>query len=498
VKRGFRVMVPVLCLLFCNPAETAASTAETDSLDIVEQILAGGYADESEAAAIATELRRSAGADGFSGSGSPPRFRLERTVGYRETFRLDGSGRWAGVSGNIGMRSDRGRFGGCVRLGIRGKGLVVRAGGLRPRLGENLLLGAGYSPFRSVRRGRDPGLAVTPTSSVWNRTTGALISLERHGSRVSTATWRDGKGRESGWLSVCRRSGRLTAGGAAGGTRRDRLSSPVFAGGSLFVASTFRRAGLSAEVAVADRRVYAAMRFAVESEGLWQVELYKSPRPSTGAEGVVLPGYGDNYRCGGVMQRTGALRGLETRVSLCSVAQRTPDESLSQKRLDMSVGGGTGDGGRWNAALRLSDDLQLEYPPDTIEHKPVESRDREAVLRTGWSGGGFSVFRQRYRLSVKVERGGGLGVVSVIGWNVVYGGLDAGFQATNYSMSFGQTGFVLRPGFSGGDAVTAVTQSGSDLSARIRLNLNRLCMRFSWSRPWRAENRWYITVGFAT
>ena len=88
-------------------------------------------------------------------------------------------------------------------------------------------------------------------------------------------------------------------------------------------------------------------------------------------------------------------------------------------------------------------------------------------------------------------------MVSVIGWNVVYGGLDAGFQASDYSMSTGQTGFVLRPGFSGGYAVSAVTRSGSDLSARIRLNLNRFRMLFSWSRPWRAESRRYVTVGFA-
>ena len=497
MKRGFGGIVTALCLLLCYPAETAAEPEETDSLDIVEQIVAGGYADETEAAAVAAELRRSAAADGFFRSGSPPRLRLERTVGYRENFRLDGSVRWAGITGGFAARRDRGRLGGCYRVGMPGIGLVVRAGGLRPRLGENLLLGAGYSPFRSVRRSRDPGLTVTPTSSVWNRTTGVLVSLERNGSGVSTVTWRDRYGRESGWLSVKRRTGRMSAGAAVGGARGDKSKPPVFAGGSLFVASTFDRAGLSAELAVSDRRIYAAMRFAVESDGLWQVELYRSPQPSTGAEGVVLPGAGENYRCGGAMQRTGLLWGLDTRVSLYGASLRTPDQSVVRKRLDLSVGGGTGAGGSWYAALRLSDDLLLEYPPDTIDPAPERSRDREAVFRTGWSGGGSSVFRQRYRLTVKAEKGGGLGVVSVIGWNVVWGGLEAGFQASDYSMSTGQTGFVLRPGFSGGEEVSAVTQSGSDLSGRIRFNMNRFRMRVSWSRPWRAESRLYATAGFS-
>jgi hypothetical protein len=466
-----------------------------DSLDIIEQIVVENGAEEIEAAEIAADILAAQPARPWArASGS--RLRFEKTSGYRDSFDSGGGLRAAGWSGSFGLRRQNGATGSYVRLATNGGGVRVVAGGVRPALGRNLLLGAAYSTIRPVRSSaRDPSLAATATRSVWSRTRGAVVTAERGGRALSFAAWRDRNGRALGWTSLRRSAGGQTAGVAVGGIRFADTSPVRFAGGSVFVDRGIRAGRLSVEVATVRRRLFAAVRLEAEAGGRWIAEVYRAPLPARNSGGAAVPEGPDTRRYGGALYRSGSLGGGVIRLGVCGATAVSHRSSVRHRRLEVLARGRAG-GGSWNATVRLSQSLERLYPAGVLAGEPQEKPQRELLVRAGWTGGASTVLRQRYRLTGRLDETGGVGVVGILGWDVTWRGLDAGIQVSDHALRKGQTGLVARPGFAGADAVSVVTSCGSDVSARIRLQLNRLNLRLHWSLPRRSDARWYAGVGF--
>jgi hypothetical protein len=358
------------------------------------------------------------------------------------------------------------------------------------------LLGAAYSTIRPVRSAaRDPSLAATATGSVWSRIRGTVLTAQ-HGRRaLSLAAWRDRNGRALGWISLRQHVDGQTTGVAAGGVRFGDASPVRFAGGSVFWDRAVPGGQLSAEVATVGRRLFVAVRLETEPAGRWIAEVYRAPLPARNSGGVVVPEGQITSRCGGALYRSGSLGAGEIRIGVCGATRVTNETFSGHKRLELLVRGRAG-GGLWNTTVRLTQVLERLYPAGALAGEPLEKMERELLIRAGWTGSGSTTLRQRYRLTGRMDESGGVGVVGLLGWDLVYGGLDAGIQVSDYALRKGQTGLVARPGFTGTDAVSAVTSSGSDVSARIRLQLNRLNFRLHWSLPRRSDARWYAGVGF--
>jgi hypothetical protein len=476
-------------------AEQGSAAAAADSIDVLEEILSrGDAADEEEAVAVAAALNEEFAPQGVWLWRNRAFLRVEETAGYRNSRRAEGGWRDGTRLCRVSFRQDRDRYGGCVEAGGWGPLDRLVAGGIRPRFGEGLLLGTRYSPFAPPQT-RGPGVgAVAPTSSIWGRKFGAALSLRARGYGASAVAWREDDMSEVywTWISVGTRAGTL---GIAAGTRR--LSGGI-GGVDVSVAGTRDSSvGLFAgEAAVFRRRVFAAIRATVRAGGNWTFELFNSPAPRGYSGGVVSPGDETRVRGGGALHRAGQTAGLDTRVSLYANARRTPSEVVERRRLDASVRGRTGTRGRWNASLRLVDERESEYSQETIDYLPVVTRRRQAHLRAGWTGGDGAL-RHRYRLTARFDDPRAVGVVGVVGLGVVFGGQEAGFQVSNYSMASGQTGYVVPSGAGSPLMMSTVTRTGSSVSARIRLRWRGLRVAWYWSQPWQRPPRAYLSASLS-
>jgi hypothetical protein len=478
-----------------DPTGSPTETASSDSLELYDEILSrGAAADEADAAALAGEL--SAGVSNYrSAGGSKHRFylRAERVTGYRVAEWLETGWRGGSAAVRLSARRDRGRHGGFVEL--RGWGPLTRlvAGGIRPRFGEGLLLGVRYLPFASPRPAgagpSDDGPAAT--SSIWGRKLGAAVTVGAGSLQATVAGWRETDNSNAWWSWVSRttRSGTV---GVAAGTRRTgdtvglgRLDAAVF------VERSMRDITLAGELASFRGRVFSALHAVVRSGGVWNAVLFEAPAPRGFSGGVVAPG--DEYRgqSGGAVHRTGRWRGVATRISLYGNVKRTAQSVLGRRRLDASVRGRAGGGGSWSVSVRVAEESESEFPEEAIEHRTRDSRRREAHIRCGWTDAARGPFRQRYRVTARMDDRGATGLVGTVGWTLAYSIVEAGCQVSNYAMASGQTGYVMQSGLPGSEAVSAVSRNGSDLSARLRLRIRGLSAQLYWSRAWGRPGRWY-------
>ena len=113
-------------------------------------------------------------------------------------------------------------------------------------------------------------------------------------------------------------------------------------------------------------------------------------------------------------------------------------------------------------------------------------------MRAGWTGGDGGALRQQYRFTARFEGDGAVGTMGTVGLSLSHRGHEAGFQVSNYSMGSGQTGYVVGAG--GPEMVSAVTRTGSTVSARIRLSWRGLRFAWFWSQPWRKPPRSYASA----
>jgi hypothetical protein len=253
---------------------------------------------------------------------------------------------------------------------------------------------------------------------------------------------------------------------------------------------------LAGEVSLIRERAFAVVHAVVEAAGTWNVAVFQAPSPGGFSAGVAAPGDELRRQCGGALHRTSLWKGMATRLTVYGSARRIGGSVLRRSRIEGSLRGRAGDGfGRWSVAARLSRETHTEPSDDAISHRPSIQVRRQAQLRGAWSGGGSGVFRQRYRLSLRLDERGTAAVTGTVGWIVAIRVCEASCQVSNYDVSNGRTGFVILPGTAGPEAVSAVSRSGTDVSARIRVRLGNLRLGLYWDRRWGKPPRWYVRAG---
>jgi hypothetical protein len=477
-----------------DKTDADVSGALTDSLDLFEEVLSrGDVVDEEEAEAIAAEMREEYAPPPWPGLWSRTFLRVEEVMGYRDSRRAEGGWRAGSRLCRVSMRQDRGHYGGCVEAAGWGPLAGLVAGGIRPRFGEGLVLGTRYSPY-TPPRSPGPGIGgVASTSSIWGRKFGAAVSLRAGGYGASAAAWREDDLSEVYWTWLTRGAPGSTFGVAAGARRGS--TGKRFDGVDVSFAGVRTSAVgvVAGEVAVFRHRVFAAIRMTVQAGGVWTAELFDAPAPRGYSGGVASPGDETRVRSGGALHRSGRAGGVDTRISLYANVRRTPSETTERRRFDASVRGRTGAYGRWDASLRLLEERESEFSQETIDYRPLVDRRRQAHVRAGWTGGD-GIIRQRYRVSVRLDEPGAVGVVGVVGLTAFCHGQEAGFQVSNYSMASGQTGYVIPTGVGGPLVVSAVSRTGSSLSARIRLKWRGLRLAWYWSQPWQKPPRSHVSA----
>lgn len=480
-----------------------------DSLEIIEDLLADAGPGADVAAAI--EAGKTAGEIADAVRNRPrahqargrPFVRVEGLTGYRVSVRADGGWRGPKRSARIGFRRYQGRRGEFAE--IRGLGPLKRlvVGGLRPRLGEGVLLGARYSPFVPTRGSPvREGLSATPTSTVWDPKRGVVAEVALGAFSLSLAGWREGEADEMGenvyWASVSRPIDSWLVGLAAGRRAPDgNYTNAAGLDASIFAGWSIPDATIAGEVARFRGRVYAALRAVFHAEATWKVEVYNGPVPSGFSNSTVAPGDVARQRWGGALHRTGRIGGTSVRLSAYANVRRTAFGLTRRRRLETTVRGRTGALGRWEATVRLSQDAETAHSREVLDYAPEASRQRRARLRLGWDASGPGLVRQRYRVSLHLDGNDGFGAVTTIGWSFVGRWVDADFSANNYSMAPGQLGYVVRPGIAGYEIVSAVSRTGSDLSARFRIRWRGLRLCFYWGQPWQRPPRHYASVGLS-
>jgi hypothetical protein len=480
-----------------EPDAVAATEAPTrsDSLELYEEILSrGAAADEADAAAIAGEVvaaqpayeRRTSWIGGYH-------LDFETVTGYRTSERINAGWRGGSSRPAIGCsaRRDGKRFGGFVELQHAGPLVRLVAGGIRPRFGEGLVLGTSYLPFASPRSVNKVAGAV-PTSSIWGRKTGAAATVGFGNQKATMAAWRDPDGTIALWTWWLRRT---AAGvfGVASGTRQ-----PIGgADASFFAERDVGGVTMAGEVSVNRRRVFAVVHAVVEAGGRWNVTFFEAPSPRGFSAGVAAPGDELRRQSGAALHRTSAWNGIATRLTLYGSTRWIGGSVLRRRRLDASFRGRGGPAARgsWSVAVRLSQESELDLPDEAIAPRPETGSRRAGQFRCSWTGASASVFRQRYRLSMHVDDHNKATVVGTMGWILAVRGCEASCQFSNYEVSSGHTGYIVQPGVAGPEAVSAVSRSGTDVSARVRLHLGSLRVGLYWDRRWGKPARWYVSAG---
>jgi hypothetical protein len=495
-------------------APSAAAPAAADSVESYEEVLLQGVArDEAEAAAIAAEAG-GAGAAGLPGSGggarragqSPRgglgRYRVdfESVAGYRASERLNATWRRGPGAGatlfRASLRRDRGRYGGFAEL--RGLGPVRRvvAGGIRASFGEGMALGVRGVPFGSPKaaRGSTPNAGATPTASIWGRNTGGAVTFAVGRHEATAALWLDPDGEASMWGWWTRRSQSGVFGAACGSRLSDR------GGDAAVFAEHTRGAGkLAGELCLLRSRWFAAVRTQVRGAATWDLALFSAPVPGGFSAGDLAPGDEIRRQSGCALHRTQVHNGVTTRLSLHGCVRRTGGSDLIRRRMEASIRGRAGArGGRspgtWSLAVGGEDASELELPQSIVENRRETKRSRRGWLRCGWTGATDAAFHQRYRLSARVDERGGGTVVGTVAWIFTVRLFEASCQVDSYEVTSGHTGYVLQPGLAGPEAVSVVSRSGTDVSARVRLRLRAVRLSLYWDRRWGKPARWYVSA----
>jgi len=254
---------------------------------------------------------------------------------------------------------------------------------------------------------------------------------------------------------------------------------------------------LAGELSVIRGRAFTVVHAVVEAAGRWNVTFFEAPSPRGFSAGVAVPGDELRRQSGGALHRTSVWNGIATRLTLYGSTRRIGGSVLRRRRFDASLRGRAGPpgGGRWNVAVRLSQESEVEPPDQAIAHRPETGSRREGRLRCSWSGDAASAFRQRYRLSMHMDERHKATVVGTVGWILAVHGCEASCQVSNYEVSSGYTGYIVQPGAAGPEAVSAVSRSGTDVSARVRLRLGSLRLGLYWDRRWGKPPRWYVSAG---
>lgn len=471
--------------------------AAGDSLDLLDDALAAAESEltEEQVTALAEEgLSRTEGdyvseLPAYSLKGIYAR--LEKITGYREVLKAEAGFRHRS---RFGYRRSAGRSNGYVELLALGPLEKLVLGGIRPRLGHGLLLGARYSLCSLPRMsGLIDGLTVSPTSSVWNEQVGVAGTLGLGANKLSFAGWRE-TGQVDAvddvcWVSVTRRfaagvlgvaTGARRVGPVEGGVGTNRNPDAV-----LFAGRDAPGVSISGEVARYQGRVFAAARTTVRADGDWNLELLNGPVPSGFSNTVIAPADLGRHQWGGAIHRIKRYRRVYTRASLYANGQRSESKLKKRRRVEL-----TGRGNQWEISFRFAEEMTLTHSTKVVEHRSRPLWWRQSRFRVTWSNAAGEGFHQLYRVLLLSDKE--TGVVGCIGLGYDVGFFDARFQVNNYSLAPGQVGYVTRPGIAGYETVSMVTGTGSDLSSRICFDISgRGILSLYWGQPWGKAARWY-------
>jgi hypothetical protein len=256
---------------------------------------------------------------------------------------------------------------------------------------------------------------------------------------------------------------------------------------------------VAGELASIGGRVFGVVHAVVAALGWWNVTVFDAPAPSGFWAGVATAGDQLRRQSGAALHRTAAWRDMSTRLTVYGNSRRIGGMVVRRRRIDASIRGraGTGDGrgGRWNVSLRLSEHSENEPTDDQIRYESHTKLSREGQIRCGWTGAATSVFRQRYRLSARVDGQRRTSIVGTVGWSVVLRALEASCQVSNYEVGSGLTGYVIQSGLPGPGAVSLVARRGTDISGRVRVSFSGMRVGFFWNRRWDKRARWYVSAG---
>jgi hypothetical protein len=482
IGRGWTLVLLTVAMACTTPPPTVRPlSAEADSTALIETALSGAVglsdADLADAAAEVHERSRA----------SASRLDVAVVEGYHRSFSV--SGTFApGV--RVVARSARGRSAGFLQI----PGVV--AGGIRPRVGEGVILGARTSAFDSPRFHSGPRkLSASGTGSLYDAAVGVGGAVEYGRHRAAMVGWRR-DGREELWGAVERWQDRGGVGLAVG---FERVPSGAGAQGALVYGGVRRDpAGVSFETAWYHHRLFAAVRTVIEAAGRWSVEMFDKAVPSGFSNPLISPDDLGRRRWGASAHHLGHLGAVRTRVSAHGVGESSASREKRRERVELALEGRTADDSRWEVSARYTGETAWVHSTSVARLEDETVADAQQRLKIRWTGPRGHGWRQRYTAALQTrEPLGGVGFVVGVSVERPFTWGDAVFGVSSYAVASGQTAYVARPGVSGYETIGVVSNTGSDVSCRFRVEVGGVRAALYWGQPWGKPPRVYASASFS-
>ncbi len=350
---------------------------------------------------------------------------------------------------------------GAVELYDLGPVAHVVAGAIRPQVGAGAWLADARELATPVARGASAvgALRVVPSSLRWGSVLGAGAAVDVGRARWSAAAWHphDDDTTWTAWSGIEWRFARTVAGLAAGKrTRADPVASVV-------VARAVQSAFVCAEAATAGTRMMFAARAVVGTT--WRAALASGAAAPPDAR----PGSFPHDRRVGLVERRDAWRGITSRVTVSSVAEREGPEYERRRRVDARVRVDVDENARVEGGVRF-DERAATVAPSML-------RPGEDATRDEWRGRVALIVRDRPSPSLEVEHvfrldavqaGAAPGFGGTWRGTVRRGAFDLRAQASAWGLRPGQTAYLDRGGLPGSGSFTSAAGAGSDLSVAVR------------------------------
>jgi len=483
-------VILVVTLVAIPPVRAVAQGtgyAELDSADVVDEVLAGvdpaDFDDVTETLELMTRDRRPVSRAGTFA-------RLDLVSGYRRDARLTTGTRWVA----LGVRRRDGTT--PLWLDLRPARWIERivVGGLRPRCGEGLVLGARRSRFGASAHfagAKTHGLEVDPSLTLWRRKQGAAMSLHLLRVSVAVAFWDERDGAGGRWASVQRGNFAVAAGDIRGPSDEgDGERRAVSVSGS----RDFEGARVSGEVAQLGSVTLAVVRATVRAAGDWTAELYRGTGDASGGVATI-----DRHLAGGergaALHRSVLWGRWRSTVSFHTVMRRGSERERNRRRVGVRGVYVTPSGARCDLSARYDLDAETETPSGLLAERVIDTRTIRGRLRARLDVPAGPSLSFRYNAQALLAPGARPGFIA--GVDVHHGGhrIDVRASITNFALWTGGAGYVARPGIAGYETVSSVDRRGSDVSARVTLRLvDGVSTVLYAGVPWEKEPRYLVSL----
>ncbi len=477
----------LVAVLPARAAGQRAIYAGLDSADVAEEVLAGvdpaDIDDVAEALELATyDRHRWSGTGGF--------VRLDLVSGYRRDARFTtGTRRLA-----LGVRRRDGTT--PVWLDVRPARWLDRVviGGVRPRCGEGLILGARRSRFGASANAQGAaaqGLTVAPSLTLWSRKQGAAMSLHLRSYRLAAAFWDESDGAGGRWASVQRGGFAVSAGlidvppEEGDGERRAV---------SVSGARDIDGARVSGEVAWLGSVTLGVVRATVRAAGDWTAELYRGTGEASGGIATIDEHLADGER-GAAIHRSVRWGRWRSTVSFHTVTRRGREGERSRRRVGVRGVYVTPSGTRCDLSARYDLDAETEVPTALLAEHLVDTRTIRGRIRARLDVPAGPSLSFRYKAQALLAPGSRPGFIAGVDVRRTGRRIDLRMSVTNFALWNGGGGYVTRPGIAGYETVSSVDRRGSDVSTRVTLRLGGgVSTEVYAGVPWEKEPRYLVSL----